>query len=669
MSVCFVRKKTQPTPFLKGKPMLRQSLIVFLTFVAVSFVVIPQVSAATFTGDNPVLLTCSQCGQKYTKGTRHVCPPKPQPPKPKITCPKCKQTYTEGTRHVCPPKPQPPKPKITCPKCKQQYSANSVHVCPVDIGTMLGEIVVNATAWVNCKNCGERVRQDQMRWHRCPRPPVIIEGPGFQQPEQRIITCRNCGTRYYEGTRHVCPQVVQPTQPSPQVTVGNALPPPKPTVGNGNSQSIKPAHFDQQNIQAIQESILDPLKDTQIEKIEAKMPSDQDISDKIDNFNPPLTQQEKDNLEQAIKDGDVDKVKDILNNSGAGITGEDMATLTGLAGINDIINQHESGGTISQTDIKNTLDIIKDGDQTLLGGLTGDIQTLGKLNKIGKLLDIASTILSNGNTLAGTNIPTGIVPIAVFPDLPYGVVFPLGNGVYGVGTGGMGNIGIYQGYIPQPPIYGGGSVGTWNVGQGISIVLSNESGNDIKWRFSNGGEVFTLENGSFCNANPTSRQVSLQSSNGRWTSFNVNSGAYEVVKATNGTLQLQAQKTEVTIKSPGNPIPFNLFIGGEKYVIEPGKSLTLNDPKGDNSVYEIQFARSSDKEDVAVNVVGGQRTFYIGRDQSDKKWSLFPEWAEQVKPAPPRQNSTVASSTITYDDAPITASNVGGLPVLPSYDY
>ena len=110
------------------------------------------------------------------------------------------------------------------------------------------------------------------------------------------------------------------------------------------------------------------------------------------------------------------------------------------------------------------------------------------------------------------------------------------------------------------------------------------------------------------------------------------------------------------------------FIGEDRFVIEPGKSVQLNDPNGGNSIYEIRFARSPDVEDVATYAVGGKQTYNVGKDQSDGKWSLFPGWAEPIKPPAPQQNVTVTSQSLVYDDTPISVSNVGGLPVLPSYE-
>jgi hypothetical protein len=450
------------------------------------------------------------------------------------------------------------------------------------------------------------------------------------------------------------------------VTVGNDLPPEKPTVARPNADELKMSLLNQQNIDAIKDTVIDPLKDAKIDKIEKDMPSEEDIKDKIDKIGPPpLTQKEKDDLMQAIKDGDSDKVADILDKSDAGMTLDDWTTLTGLADVNDLINKHKSGDDISSSDIKIILDNLKDADPTLVGDLVTGIQDFGKLNKVEKILDIASDILKAG-AIFGGSIPTGVVAIVTFPDLPFGVVFPLGNGVYGVGTGGAGNVGIWQGHLPQPPVYPGGNIGSSNL-DNISIVLHNQSAGELKWRFGNGGETFTLGPDSWANANLPSRQIALQS-NGRWISSNVDSGAYEAVETSRGNWTLQKQATEVILKSPGNPIPFTFFIGGDRFVIEPGKSLTINAPNGGNSVYEIQFARSSDVEDVATHVVGGKMTLQVGRDKTDGKWSLFPEWAEPEKPTPPRQNATAASSSITYDDTPITAANVGGLPVLPSYD-
>ena len=493
--------------------------------------------------------------------------------------------------------------------------------------------------------------------HVC-RGPVIVEGDNFQR---RVLTCRNCGTRYYEGTRHVCPQTQKPT-----VTTGNPTP---TSVGNPNPTSLKLASFNQQNIIAIQETIISPLIDKQIDEIKKGLGDDAiaivigDVSTKT---NPPLTQKETDDLMKAIRDGDSDQVQNILQ--GKDVTSKDLSTLTGLADAKNLIKKYDTDGTIKQSELKKLLDTLGNGNQNYLGGLLTDMKKLGKINKISHILDLASLALGGGSS---TTIPTGVVAIVTFPDLPFGVIFPLGNGVWGMGTGGKGQTGIWQGYIPQPPVYGADKVTFCELetGQEPSLVLRNDTGKEVKYYVE--GKVDTLGGNHFttwCNAQ-SRIQVRLPSGRGNtYTTSNVNPGAYEFVEAANGSWKLEEEKTEFTINNTGNPIPFTFFIGTEKYVIEPGKLINLNDPNGGNAIYEIQFARSADVSDVIRYAIGGKRTFNVGKDQSDGKWALFQDGAKPAKPATPQQNTLPTSQALVYDDTPISASNVGGLPVLPSYD-
>lgn len=547
---------------------------------------------------------------------------------------------------------------IRCRNCGQTISPRVPHQCPKKdpavefvkaLSNALEEANKQQQRMITCRNCGARYPQGQM--HRCQPLP--------QQP--RLITCRNCGARYYEGQNHRC---------RPQVE-GNAVPSKKPSVEKANPTTLKLASFNQQNISAIQESVVSPLKDTQMSILRKDVPSAQEIAKKIDtmNFTPQLSVQDRSDLLQAIGAGDEGKVKGILDRYAT--TGQDNSTLLGLAGVQKLVNGSPDGQNIKPSDIKNLVNTLQNGDPSLLGKLTSSMLILGTINKIGKILDIASTILNGGGSLTGTNIPTGIVPIVTFPGLPYGVVFPLGNGVYGIGTGGVGNTGIYQGYLPKPTIYSGGNIGTSAWGKGVDIVLHNDNDESIRYYFPGDRDVKTIKGHSWITWNLSNRQsIGVPSGQGnKWTVYDIEDGAYAIVKKSEGGYELQEQNTSITLKSPGNPIPFTFYTGENKFVIEPGKSITLTKTDEGNGLMEIRFARSSNTNDVATHLVGGELTFYVGQDKSAAgKWALFSEEEKQVKPSTPQKKATSSSASLTYDDTVINTSNAGGLPVLPSYE-
>jgi hypothetical protein len=424
------------------------------------------------------------------------------------------QVDKEGTRtripKPTPPKPQPPKP----PKGPSIES---------QIAEALGKAINDGI-------------QQGLENRRRNQGPVIVEGENFL----RWVTCRNCGTRVREDQwqYHRCPQ---------QVTVGN----PQPTsVAKANPTSLKLADFDKRNVEAIQKTILDPLKDKQMDEVKKRMSDDQIatiIGDVSANTQPPLTNEETDDLMKAIRNGDSDKVKDILQ--GKNVSAKNLSTLTGLADAKNLIKKYDKDGTIKQSDIKKLIDTLNNGDSTYLGGLTSDLKTLGKINKIATILDIASLVLGGGSALTVTNIPTGIVAIVVFPDLPYGVIFPLGNGVYGMGTGGKGQTGIYQGYIPQPTVYGSGNekVTTFEVELGWNPeyrIFRNGTSEEVKYYVD--GKANTLGENAFTMWGNGQSRMPIRLPSGRsntYTSTYVNPGAYEFVKAANGAWSLKEEKT------------------------------------------------------------------------------------------------------------------------------
>lgn len=569
------------------------------------------------------------------------------PPKPVIKTPPAPKPK---------PKPVHPSPVVNrCGKCGQTISPRTVHICPVAVT----EGILNAIPrTITCRSCGARYNEGQR--HVCRQTP--------QQPPQqaRVVTCRNCGVRYYEGQSHRC----RTTRQYPEIE-GNALPPETASVEKGNHTTLKLASFDQQNIAAIRNSLLLPLKDAQIDLIEDVIPSEQAISDKINGMvtSPPLTNQEKADLLKAVKDGDESKIKDILK--GKITVGPDESTLLGIAGAKDLLEKYNQGMSVKQSDIKSLIDTLKKGDASLLGKLSSELLTLGTLNKIDKILTISSAILSGGGSLTVAVIPTGIVPIVTFPGLPYGVVFSLGNGIFGIGTGGFGNTGIYQGYLPQPPVYADDNVSNWSMDDENNIVLHNDNDVDIKYYFVGDNDVHTIERHSWSNWQLGSqRRIGLPSGqSGKWSTSSFESGAYSIVEKAGGGFGLREEVTEIILKSPGNPVPFTFYVEEDKFVIEPGKSINLVHTDEGNGLFEIRFARSPDKEDIATHVVGGKMAFNIGRDKSDGKWTLFSEGADQVKPSTPQQNvQSIINPAILYDDTEITAANVGDLPVLPAYD-
>ncbi|MCL2744460.1 MAG: hypothetical protein FWE67_11480, partial [Planctomycetaceae bacterium] len=149
---------------------IRTIIIMFVIF-GVSLIAVPesaQIRGAVTAA--PKKITCSKCGQKYNEGTRHVCPQSPQPQQKTAVCDLCKKQYTYkndvhfvlGGGH---------KTITKCRTCGESFWAcpnkpQGNHVCR-------GPVIVEGNNWdkpqfVNCRNCGQRVRQDQLQNHRCP---------------------------------------------------------------------------------------------------------------------------------------------------------------------------------------------------------------------------------------------------------------------------------------------------------------------------------------------------------------------------------------------------------------------------------------------------------------------------------------------------------------------
>ena len=652
---------------------------------------------------------CQNCGQRYRRGTQHVCPQQnPRPPQ-LVTCRMCGQQYFQGTRHVC-PQVQNPRPQlVTCSRCGVQYLRGTAHQCRM----------------VKCSRCGVQYPQGtahQCRMVKCSRCGVQYpQGTAHQCP---VVTCSRCGQQYVRGTAHMCkvnsgnpvppktPPQSKPTTPTTtqaKPTVTNTTPqkpsqtkPQTPQLMANPSygfQPIKPSTRILENAQ----SVVDTEKDVVVGDLKKESPSEEDIKKRTEDMNllNPAEREEaqkladtineavargdtataeeatkklqeldaenkrrQEELKKAVLDGDTKKVEEHLKNSDG--TPDQNDALRGLTLTNDIINKYENGKKIPPGDINNAKDLMK--NDPSLGNLSSGLQQLGTLNKIGQILDIAGALLGGGGILGGgTTIPQVVVPIITFPHLPYGMMFPLGNGVWGMGTGGMGETGIYQGYLPQPPVYEADSLG--EAEDSIDFVVHNKTGQTIKYRVKD-SEVVTLDDGSWQSWTIGAAQIPVQlpGRNGSWVASKVNPGAYEFAKTQNGGWTLKAVPTEVTLSSPGSPVPFTFYIGEDSQVIEPGQSITLSDPKRKNSVYEIRFARSADVEDVATYAVGGKMNLVVGIDQSEGKWAMFPGEAEPVKPASPQQSATAANSTLTYDITPISRANVGELPVLPDFD-
>ena len=88
----------------------------------------------TIEESQPVIKTCSTCGESYNEGAAHTCPT--------VTCETCKETYTKGTSHRC--------PTVTCETCKETYTKGTSHHCPT----------------VTCENCNETYTKGTS--HSCP---------------------------------------------------------------------------------------------------------------------------------------------------------------------------------------------------------------------------------------------------------------------------------------------------------------------------------------------------------------------------------------------------------------------------------------------------------------------------------------------------------------------
>ncbi|GHT38283.1 hypothetical protein FACS189427_12280 [Planctomycetales bacterium] len=416
------------------------------------------------------------------------------------------------------------------------------------------------------------------------------------------------------------------------------------------------------NYRAMQNQIIKAALESAGTGVQVNMPSEQKISDYIDK-ELKVPPEDKKAILDAIKKGDTATLQTLLGNIGT--TGQQLSNLMGLAKVNDAL---KNGGKIPTSVL---IDLTKNGAPGIVSpALFSALQTYGKVQKINGLFSIAINLLNGGGSLSGQNIPTGLVPVVTMPGVPYGVVFPLGNGVWGMGIGGNVGLyaqpGLYQGYLPQPPVYSSNYVCPTNEGA-APYIFFNKTDTDIEYRFDDNSRILKLKKGYTDIGDLSSAPVEVElrkAGTSLWSSDSADTGAYKIIDSVDNTIGLEKTPTKITLKSPGNPIPFTLYANGTKFTIEPGKPLELTLPS--NEVIRIQFARSSDKTDVAKHIVGGTRSFDIGIDKSTGKYALVPGKTATLKPPKPQQSLT-ASSEIAYDDTKITESNFEGLPVIPDY--
>jgi hypothetical protein len=385
---------------------------------------------------------------------------------------------------------------------------------------------------------------------------------------------------------------------------------------------------------------------------------------------PPFITQDITDIKTGIANGDPDKVKAALDGKGPPPTEAEKDTLIGLAQVRDAVkNGKPIPGSVIDKLGKDTTGLVKP-------GLISSLKTLKTLQKIDWIFRAAIDILTGGGSLGGmgTGFPTGTVPIVPVPGVPFGVVFPLGGGVWGMGTDGLSSappIGIYQGYLPQPPVYSGSAAVADTAAGAAPAVIENSTDKTIEYYWNNSNRIQKIPANSWSSFGDVGSATGIRirkAGTQKWEKFDFTAGAYSVVDSVDNSITLEPAPTKITFSSPGNPIPFKLYVDGTKFTIEPGKPLELKKTDGGNGVMQIRFARSPDKEDVAEHIVGGTQSFEIGVDKSTGKFKLFPGGTTQVEPPEPKQNVTVASSMIAYDDTKITSANVSDLPVLPDYD-